>query len=267
MEFEKTSLELFGLTLQEPVTAFTDLLVSGVCLYAFWSVRPTHRSLFYLRLYFLTMAIATAYGGIIGHAFLDYLSFGWKVPGWIVSMFSVALLERTTIAHAKPLLRKRTGNIFMFFNGVELIALLTIVLITVEFRFVEAHAAYGLLVVVFGFEAFIYKNTRAESSRYFLIAVAISAAAALVHLSQFTIHKWFNHLDFSHVLMAVSGYFFLIAGQKLQVNLSATQGGLTTSLVSGGTVTAFKYPQTASTQDGSNQRKRYLRRPVKRETA
>jgi hypothetical protein len=269
MEFERTAIELFGLTLQEPMTALTDLLVSAVCFYAFWSLRSTHRSLSYLRLYFVTMAIATAYGGIIGHAFLDYLSFGWKVPGWIISMFSVALLERTAIAHAKPLLHKRTGDFFMILNGVELVALLIIVLTTLEFRFVESHAAYGLLVVVFGFEAYTFKITRAESSRYFLIAVGISAVAALVHLSEFTLHRWFNHLDLSHVLMAAAGYVFLIAGRKLPLSPSfQPQGGITSSRISSGTVTIIKYPQTASAQDPFHQRKRYTSRgPVKREVA
>jgi hypothetical protein len=216
MEFEKTAIEVGDLIIQEPVTALTDLFVSIVCLYAFNNLRGHSKSLTFLKFYFLTMAIATAYGGIIGHAFLDYLSFGWKVPGWLVSMVSVGLIERAAIYHAQPLLSKRTGNLFIVLNTVELVSLITIVLITVNFLFVEAHAAYGLLLVVFLFEVFIFSKTKAQSSRIMMLAVGVSAIAALVHLTGFTIHKWFNHLDLSHVLMAVAAYVFYIAAKNLQ---------------------------------------------------
>jgi hypothetical protein len=216
MEFEKTAIELGGLVIQEPVTTLTDLLVSFVCLFAFSNIKPLNKSLTLLKFYFLTMAIATAYGGIIGHAFLDYLSFGWKVPGWLVSMVSVGLIERAAIYHAQLLLSKRTGNLFIILNTIELVTLIIIVLITVNFFFVEAHAAYGLLLVVFLFEAFNYSKTKAKSSKIMMVAVGISAVAALVHLTGFTIHKWFNHLDLSHVLMSVAAYVFYHAAKNLQ---------------------------------------------------
>lgn len=216
MEFEKTSIDLFGLLIQEPVTALTDLLVSGVCLYAFLKLKTSKASTSLLRYYFLTMAFATAYGGIVGHAFMNYLEFGWKVPGWLMSMLSVALLERSAITHARPLLTEKQGNFFTWLNSIELVILTIIVLVTLNFKFVEAHAAYGLLVIVFSFEAYIFKMNRAEGSVLFLVATGIAALAATVHLSQFTIHTWFNHLDLSHVLMAGSAYVFFLAGQKVE---------------------------------------------------
>lgn len=216
MEFEKTSIEIYGILIQEPVTALTDLLVAGVCLYAFSRLRPINPGVKLLKYYFLTMALATAYGGIIGHAFLGYLDFGWKVPGWLMSMVSVALLERAAITHAKPLLTNRQGNLFTLLNSTELLILSVVVLATLNFKFVEAHAAYGLLVIVFSFEAYIFKMKRAESSLLFLAATGIAALAALVHLSKFIIHPWFNHLDLSHVLMAAAAYVFFLAGRKLE---------------------------------------------------
>lgn len=231
MEFEKTSLEIYGILIQEPVTALTDLLVAGVCLYAFSKLKPANPSVRLLKYYFLTMALATAYGGIIGHAFLPYLDFGWKVPGWLISMFSVALLERAAITHAKPLLNKKQGSFFTLLNSVELLTLTVIVLATLNFKFVEAHAAYGLLVIVFSFEVFVFKMKKAESSIIFLLATGIAALAALVHLSQFTIHPWFNHLDLSHVLMAASAYVFFLAGRKLERDpLTPTNFRLSTTI-------------------------------------
>ena len=89
-------------------------------------------------------------------------------------------------------------------------------MITLNFFFVEAHAAYGLLVIVSSFELFIYLKTKNEGSRLLLIAVAISALAATVHLTKFTVHIWFNHLDLSHVLMAGAAYVFYLGAVKIK---------------------------------------------------
>ncbi len=216
MEFVKTSIEIYGVRIQEPVTALTDLLVSCVCFFAFRKLKPVNQSVVLLRYYFLVMAIATAYSGIIGHAFLHYLSIGWKIPGWLFSMFGITLLERTCITHAKSILSKNTGTFFTYLNSIELLILIIVVLATLNFTFVEAHAAYGLLIVVFSFEAILYKFSKAESSKLFLIAVGISSLAATTHLTQFSIHPWFNYLDLSHVLMASSAFVFFRGGQKLE---------------------------------------------------
>jgi hypothetical protein len=218
MEFVKTSVEVGGIKIMEPVTAATDLLVSIVCLYAFFKLRSTKSNSPTVRLftyYFFTMALATLYGGLIGHAFLHLLTFSWKVPGWLISMISVALIERAAISHAQPLLKPSIGKFFATLNIVELLTLTIVVLLTLNFFFVEAHAAYGLLVVVFSFELYVFRKTKAEGSRLLLIAVLISAIAATVHLTELTINPWFNHLDFSHVLMAIAAYVFYLGASKV----------------------------------------------------
>ncbi len=219
MEDSETATELLGIRISEPVTAITDLLVSAVCLYAFLKLRKSKSTLPAVRLfayYFLTMSISTAYGGIIGHAFIHALNFGWKVPTWILSMFSIALIERAAIFHAQPLIGQRIGRFFSAINIIELITMLAVVLSTLDFFYVEAHAAYGLLVVVFSFELFIYRKKKNEESKLLLIAVGISAIAATVHLSQFTVHRWFNHNDFAHVLMAMAAYVFYLGAKQIK---------------------------------------------------
>lgn len=216
MSFEKTLIELGGITIHEPVTVITDLLVTAVCWYAFvrlGSYKPGKLQLLF-RSYFFSMGLATAYGGIIGHGFIEQLGFVWKVPGWVISMISVALLERAAIFHAQPLLQERVGRAFAWLNLSELFALLVTVLVTLNFFWVEAHAAYGLLVVVFSFEMYVFQKTASKGSKNMLIAVAVAALAALVHLSEFAPHTWFNHLDLSHVIMALGSWYFF-QGAKL----------------------------------------------------
>lgn len=208
---DQPSIEIFGITVQEPVTALTDLLVSGVCFCSFVSLSKNRGQTAFYRLYaffILSMGFATFYGGIIGHAFLYAFGFKWKVPGWIISMLSVGLAERASIFHARAFIKPVTGNLLAVANVVEVITLMFIAVYTLNFFFVELHATYGLLLVVFSFELFVYLKTKKKASVFILWAVGVSALAALVHLSKFTIHTWFNHLDLSHVLMAVSSYLF-----------------------------------------------------------
>lgn len=209
-----------NLRFDEPVTTITDLIVSFVCFYAFFKLNKISQNIKlhnYLKIYFLSMGIATFCGGVIGHGFLYFFeNLGdsdlpvspWKLVGWYTSMISIALLERAVIQRSRILTPPRVGKMFSIINVVELITFMTITGITLDFFFVEVHSAYGLLIVTLSFSAFIYYKTRHKGSLRFLIAVGFSAIAALFFMNQWGISKWFNHLDISHSLMAIGAWFF-----------------------------------------------------------
>ena len=200
-----------GIRIDEPMTTLTDLLVSVVCFYAFYQLstyQVRNNSLRYFRYYFLLMGIATLLGGLIGHAFLYAFSFSWKLPGWIVSMLSVALIERSAIDYAKDYVPKKLGHFFLRLNIVELITIMTITLYTLNFKWVEFHSGYGLLAIVFPFHGYVYLKTKNKGSKTIMLAVGIASIAALVFMNKIAAHAWFNHLDISHTLMAIAAYVF-----------------------------------------------------------
>lgn len=205
----------------EPVTTLTDLMVSAVCFFAFAKLAKSgHAENITIKLYryfFLTMGLATTFGGLIGHGFLHYLSFNWKLPGWVISMVSVALAERAAIFHARPLLKKDIGNFFVVVNITELLVFICLAMYTLNFIYVEIHAVYGLLLVLFSFELFVYKKTKDKGSRIALWSVFFAFAAALTHLTKFSIHKWFNYLDLSHIFMAISSYVLYRGVMKMNI--------------------------------------------------
>ena len=92
---ENPPIDIFGLTILEPITSLTAVLVSIVCLYAFFQLSklPRHdRVHHFFRYYFLSMAVATAVGGIIGHAFLYAFTFAWNKKINDTSMFQFEYL-------------------------------------------------------------------------------------------------------------------------------------------------------------------------------
>ncbi len=242
--FEQPSIFIQNLRIDEPVTTLTDLMVSAVCFYAFFKLSkiPVHNKVhLYLRYYFLSMGFATAIGGIVGHGFLYSLNaqwelpeplvnfigkiFGkdlmkdvanpWKLPGWLTSMFSIALVERAAIEYARPLIKNRVGTFFAWLNIIELATFVTITFVTLNFFFVEIHSAYGLLVVVTSFNLFVYIKTKTAGSKLFLIAVGFSTVGALFFMNQWGISPWFNHFDISHTFMTFSAIYFYKGAKKI----------------------------------------------------
>ena len=217
-EYVQPSVQLFGIRVDEPITTLTDLAVSAVCFFAFFSLRriPVENKVqLYLKYYFLSMGFATAIGGLAGHAFLYSLSFYWKLPGWLTSMFSIALVERAAIEYARPLVKPRVGRFFAWLNVMELVTFMTITFITLNFFFVEVHTTYGLLIVVAGFSFYVYRKTRRRGSLMFLFAVGFSAIAALFFMNKWGISPWYNHFDISHTFLTVAAIFFYKGARRV----------------------------------------------------
>ncbi len=201
----------FGLRIDEPVNTLTDLLVSAVCLFAFYQLRKrksSEKALVYFRMYFLLLGLATLFGGLVGHGFLYLFSFAWKLPGWIISMLSVAFIERSSIEYARPLINPRVGKFFLVLNIVELLTIMTITIYTLNFEWVEFHSGYGLLAIVLPFHGYVYYKNRDRTSLIALYAVMIACLAALVFMNKISLHEWFNYIDISHVFMAIAAFVF-----------------------------------------------------------
>lgn len=223
------SIHFLGIRVDEPMTTLTDLVVSAVCFYAFYTLTKKKlpgRTQLYFRYYFLLMGIATCIGGLVGHGFLYLLSFGWKLPGWITSMISVALIERSAIQHAKPFINPIVGKSFLVINLIELVIILTITMITLDFGWVEFHSGYGLLAIVAPFHGWVYYKTRDRGSAFILLAVALASIAALFYMNKVSLHTWFNYLDISHTVMAMAAFVFYLGALNLNKPLNAKKSSM-----------------------------------------
>ncbi|HYW94759.1 MAG TPA: hypothetical protein VE870_04175 [Bacteroidales bacterium] len=219
-----TYVDIMGLRILEPVTTATDLIVSAVCFYAFFRLLKKDRSELYFKYFnwfFLTMGLATAIGGLIGHGFLYAFSFEWKLPGWLTSMLSISLLERASIGYAKPLLKPKLRVFLDRANIIELLLFMTLTFSTLNFFFVEVHSAFGLLVVNTPLHLYVYWKTRSAGSKYMLVAISFAMFSAIFFMNEISVHKWFNYFDISHLLMAMGCWFFYQTAKKLRLRKSA----------------------------------------------
>jgi hypothetical protein len=214
---------LFELRIDEPIVTITDLLVSALCIFYFYKLQKSGKAekvFIWFKYYFLLMGIATALGGLLGHAFLYAFSFGWKLPGWIISMFSIMLIERGAIEHSGMLFKESAVKVLKVINILELLTFLCLTIFTLNFFFVEFHSGYGLMFVVLSFEGYLYLKTKDPASKSILIGIAFAALAALVFMNKLSPHQWFNHLALSHVLMAVATFFIYKGVRKIEMKSS-----------------------------------------------
>lgn len=219
------SIEVLGITIMEPMVTFTDLWISAVCLYAFLKLKKINKPgivHLYMRWYFLLMTIATFSGGVLGHAFQDMIGFGWKLPGWLISMFSVMAVERAAISHARAVIGERLFRFLEIANVVELLIFVVLAAVSLNFFYIQVHSAYGMGLIVLPLHFLIYRKTRNAGSRIIVFTVLFAVLAPFFYLSGISLHVWFNHLDLAHTVMAICMYCFYRATLKLDEHLPKT---------------------------------------------
>lgn len=207
--YQNPSIELFGLRIDEPVTAGTDIIVAGIGIMAWYKTRGNNvRHVNYYRYFFLLMAISTLLGALIGHAF--YYRFDGdiraKMPCWIVGIFGVGFAQFAVLYHTRHILGKAMFNRLAAVNIIEMLFVLVMVCVKQSFAIVEIHSAFGLVLMVCVFESINYSKTKSTLSRNMLIGVGLAAIAVICHVAKLAISNWFNHMDAGHVFMAVSLY-------------------------------------------------------------
>jgi hypothetical protein len=153
------------------------------------------------------MAIATAFGGITGHAFQYALGLEWKLPGWLISMLAISALERGAIAFLSKIVPNRVSNFLERANVIELLTFALISFITLNFFFVQVHSAYGMGFVLFPLCFYAFWKTGNHGSKIICLSILFTVFAAVFYSSKISISPWFNHLDISHCIMAIGTYF------------------------------------------------------------
>ncbi|PWJ57121.1 hypothetical protein CLV98_10841 [Dyadobacter jejuensis] len=211
--------ELFGITVLEPSTVISSLMMTLVCIYAFIHLQKlgrTHRMYTQIQYFFLFMGLATAIGGILGHGFIYITGLQGKIPGWFASMIAVALFERAAIWHVKPLLADHLGKLLGWLNYVELAIFFALTFFTLNFVVVEIHAFYGLFLMLFTIEVFMYKKRKDPGSKYIFIATGLGAVSALLHALKLSFGPWFNYNDISHISMGAAIWYYYQGARHME---------------------------------------------------
>ncbi|GAB4411103.1 MAG: hypothetical protein OHK0039_15990 [Bacteroidia bacterium] len=202
-----TEIYLGNISIREPMTAGTDVVVAVQCFYYFYLLRrqPVSRELHWMSLYILVMGFATLTAGLIGHAFLHLLSFEWKMIGWVLSSLAVLMFQLGSIEACRSLVPPQRSQ-WLAWSSYLFLGLLLVVLampLTRDFGYVKLYAALGLLSLVLPLQWYSYRMEGHPARPWIIGSVLFGIVPGITITLELGFHTWFNHHDLAHVLMGI----------------------------------------------------------------
>jgi hypothetical protein len=141
-------------------------------------------------------------------------------------MVAIALLVFANIEFAGDVMRPRTQSFLKYLIIIEISAAATATLITLNFQWTSTHSAFALIGMAAPISALQWIKRRDEAARMRLWAIFIFATSGLVFALKLSPHVWFNHVDVTHVIIAIAIYVFyrsaLLMDQKDELQASLT---------------------------------------------
>lgn len=214
---------ILDLRIDEPVTTLTDLVVAFIAIFAFFkttSVGNTKAIILY-RWFFLVTGLSTGLSSLVGHAFGYYFDPAMKLIGWVLGIAGVTLAQFGALYHTRNMVSKNVFQALSLLCIAETTAAVVLVFAMRTFTAVEIHSAFGLLFIVTILEAMYLKRSRSPLSRHFIYGVCLCVVAVTCHVGKIAISPWFNHLDLSHVFMAIALWMMYRGMKKEQELMSA----------------------------------------------
>jgi hypothetical protein len=222
MDFTYTSVEIFGLFIEEPVTSFTDVISGMVGLVAFYRLQRLglqDKAHILFKYYFLFMGLATVSGGVLGHAFQYIVGFNAKAIGWTLSAIGLFCLENSALSYYQRINNGSTLNKLRLLILLQLMTYLIFVINpdTRVFELVQINSVIGMIVISLPLFLYFYKKRNSVGSKRVVLGMFATFIPGLVYNNQITLHPYFNYQDISHLLMA--GCIYLLYRGAKQIGL------------------------------------------------
>lgn len=189
----------------EPVTSFTDLLVSFSGLYFYNILKKEYLrdiSIFWWKYFFLFMGLSTFFGTlshIMEHqGYQKVYVLLWNCMQ-VLAGFAMFYAQRAAVLEISG---KMTSRIFLFLANLQFMIFVPTVLYFQDFRVV---AFNSLLVIIQMMVLFFPRHFSIKYSHTKIwLGFFISVLTVFIHQQKLGFSRWFNHKDVSHVLMVLS---------------------------------------------------------------
>ena len=206
---DATWIEVAGLTIRAPVTAGTNLLLTGQCLLYYRSLRSSRAPAATLwGAFFLLMSFATL-AGVVKHGFRHQLTENQLILVlWMSNLGSGVSTYFAQRATARIHAGKRWGVAIERLVALQLLVFVSMnVVVGPEIMLVIANSALGLIPVI------VVEETAARPGHttgvWIARGLSLSMLTGAVYVVGFSFGPWFNHIDVAHVLMGGSFYLIL----------------------------------------------------------
>lgn len=216
-------MEILGIVILEPISSLTDCITGIVGLFIaglIWKKGYSEKSMKFFQRYFLFMGLATVCAGTIGHAFLHYLSFEWKMVGWSLSALGLYFFQRASLEFFKERMNQKFFTFLKWVILIELLVFYLLILIpeTRSFKIVQFNATFNYIAIILPLYLYSIIKWKNYTSLLIIGAILWAVLTAFVYNTQISLHQWFNHHSLTHVLMTTFVIFMYFSVRKLHAN-------------------------------------------------
>ncbi len=219
---EYTSIHIFGILIEEPMTTLTDLLTASVCYYSFFMLHKlgnTDRGSVFLKYYFLFMGLGTTCAAFLSHGILYWSGYNWKTLGWTLSAIGLLCMENGALAFYQ---KEKKANVLNWLKYVFIAQLIIFVLVianpsTRVFQVVKINSTIAMMLINLPFFAYLYYQTKGKGYKMVFWALLTTVIPGITFSAEWTLHKYFNYHDISHVLMAICSFLIFKGAYQLSM--------------------------------------------------
>jgi uncharacterized membrane protein YfcA len=196
-----TTIHIGELAVHEPMTVFTDFIIAGFSLAFYFKLKDTQeQTVHYWSYFFLFMGLST-FVGAFSHALFE-IHQGWQyksfwLPMQLINGLAVYYAQQGTLVsvldHSPT--KKTWDLIYKIQLGIFIIA----VPVFQNFLVAVIDNALGLIPVMI-----LHYKYKQPFSKRIANGIAISFLTAVIHISKFSIHAYFNYNDIAHVFILIS---------------------------------------------------------------
>ena len=214
------TIDIFGLTISEPMTTVTDYLVTAV---AWWlgakliarqecGGRPAQL----WGIGFLWVGLGALLGGT-SHGFATYLGDPAYIAIWKATVYSIGLSASFAVAGsiASAPFRHPPGRLLHLLNIVAFAIYGAWMINHSGFIFVILHYVPAMIAVAL-LHAIAYMKDRAPHAPWIILGVVVTLLGAIIQRSGFSLHRHFNHNDLYHLVQVGSLVLFYLGMVRLK---------------------------------------------------
>ncbi|MCW3086234.1 MAG: hypothetical protein JWP12_3600 [Bacteroidetes bacterium] len=198
-----TTIYIGSLAIHEPVTAFTDYIITIIGLTCFWKIPSTSNPVVkYWRLFFLFLALSTLFGGSAHAYFGIHEGVAYKsvwLTMQLVNGLAIYFAQQATLLSA--LKNSKQYTTWKWSYTIQLVVYYIVLLIVQKYVVTIIDNALGLIpIMVVHFTA----KKKEEYYKWIGYGILVSFITAIVHGTKFSLHDYFNYNDIAHIFIMIS---------------------------------------------------------------
>jgi hypothetical protein len=200
-----TTIYIGGFAVHQPVTFFTDVIISVLCFFFFLKlnrIAKQDQSTIYWKRFFFFLCMASFVGGCSHGLFLIHEGFNYKtfwLTMQLLNVISVYWAQQATITSL--LIDSPNKKILNIGYAIQLLLFSLSVFIFHNFLVVVIDSALGLIPIMILHFRNVQKN---ENNKFIAWGIVVLCLTAFINGTKISINEYFTYLDIAHVLIMIN---------------------------------------------------------------